>query len=132
MQNKLLSAGDCIQWAGAKNSAGYGAVYVGDNRTALVHRRAYEVIVGPIADDMTIDHLCSNKLCVNTDHMEVVTRVENVKRRFSNLSNCPRGHEFSDENTYTHPNGKRECKTCRHERWLKKRTELREGRRKAA
>lgn len=28
-------------------------------------------------------------------------------------THCKRGHEFSDENTYTYPNGARECLTCR-------------------
>ncbi len=27
---------------------------------------------------------------------------------------CQRGHELKPENTYVRPNGKRECKTCKH------------------
>lgn len=26
---------------------------------------------------------------------------------------CKRGHEFTNENTYTHSDGRRECRTCR-------------------
>lgn len=29
------------------------------------------------------------------------------------LTHCKRGHEFTDENTYLCPNGKRNCKECR-------------------
>lgn len=28
-------------------------------------------------------------------------------------THCPQGHEYTPENTYTRPNGKRECRTCR-------------------
>jgi hypothetical protein len=28
-------------------------------------------------------------------------------------THCPHGHEFTDENTYTRPDGYRECRTCR-------------------
>jgi hypothetical protein len=39
-----------------------------------------ESTVGPIPSGMQIDHLCRNTLCVNPDHMEVVTNAENGRR----------------------------------------------------
>jgi len=31
-------------------------------------------------------------------------------------THCPHGHEFTEENTYTRPDGYKECRTCRVER----------------
>lgn len=41
----------------------------------------YEQLHGPLADELPcIDHRCENKRCVNPDHLEAVTRSENVLR----------------------------------------------------
>jgi hypothetical protein len=31
----------------------------------------------------------------------------------ANKTHCPQGHEYSDDNTYTYPDGRRDCKACR-------------------
>ena len=36
---------------------------------------------GPIPKDLVIDHLCHNTRCVNPDHLELVTKTENGKRK---------------------------------------------------
>lgn len=53
---------------------------IGGGRTGLAHRVAYEALVGRIPDGLTLDHLCENKRCVNPDHLEPVTRAENLRR----------------------------------------------------
>lgn len=91
--------GDCVIWLGARNNRGYGSVGVGGKRTALVHRHVYEATVAPIPADMTIDHLCRNKLCVNVEHLEVVTRSENSKRAARHrypADTTPVGNGFSE------------------------------------
>lgn len=40
----------------------------------------YELLVGPIPEGLTIDHLCRNTMCVNPDHLEPVTHRENLMR----------------------------------------------------
>lgn len=70
----VLPTGFCWEWTGQKDS-GYGR-YSG--RPA--HRVTYEVLVGPIPDGLTLDHLCRNKGCVNPDHLEPVTSSENTRR----------------------------------------------------
>jgi len=68
----------CLVWRGGVQSKGYGATTNGRGGTMLAHRAAWEQEHGPIADGLTVDHLCGNKLCVNTEHMELVTPGENL------------------------------------------------------
>lgn len=73
----------CWLWTGAKNWTGYGQRSVrvdGKVRTARAHRMAYELLVGPIPEGLTIDHLCRVRHCVNPDHLEPVTMKENARR----------------------------------------------------
>lgn len=89
-----------------------------EGRTAAIHRWAYERWIGPIPDGLTIDHLCRVKRCINPMHLEAVTLSENTKRGFQGFirnTHCSRGHELTEENTYTYfYNGYqyRYCKKC--------------------
>ena len=74
----------CMIWAGHTNSKGYGKLKV-HGQSILSHRFAYESYVGPIPSDMTVDHLCQNKLCQNTAHMELVSGSENQYRRWQRV-----------------------------------------------
>ena len=94
----------------------YGFFHNGTT-TVLAHRWAWEYEHGPIPDGMTIDHLCLNKKCVRTLHMELVTRGENARRYMLALTHCANGHEFTPENTYHHKapttgGTQRVCRTC--------------------
>lgn len=72
----LEDANGCWIYQGHINRAtGYGSV----GRT-LAHRRAYEEAGGVIPEGKEIDHLCRVRACINPDHLEPVTRKENVRR----------------------------------------------------
>lgn len=73
-------SGKCWLWRGFCGSDGYGRFSTSGTTTARAHRHAYELLVGVIPDDMTIDHLCNVRPCVNPQHMEIVTRGENTRR----------------------------------------------------
>jgi len=123
---------DCILWTGKVNNAGYG--YIG-KFTRLAHREAYESVHGPIPVGLHVDHTCHNgsgcllskdcphRRCMNTEHMETVTRQQNILRGEglaainARATHCAKGHPFDDANTYIVPTGKRkgkrECLVCR-------------------
>jgi hypothetical protein len=116
--SKVDAFGDCWEWLGSKTAAGYG-VFSERNCKVYAHRKAYTVLIGPIPDSLVIDHLCRNVSCVNPDHLEAVTQGVNVKRGIAPMAvnakktHCPRGHEYTQENTYRKPRTNyRECRQC--------------------
>ncbi len=113
----------CWVWRGSKDRAGYGRIsHAREN--ALVHRLAYELLVGPIPDGLTLDHLCRNRACYNPEHLEPVTNKENVLRGVSpsaqhaKKTHCPRGHPYAGDNLYVARRGNRGCRTCQRARYL--------------
>lgn len=102
----------CYVWRGGVQTRGYGSTGDGQGGTKLAHRAAWEQEHGPIPDGLTVDHLCGNKLCVNTDHMELVTRAENLSRRGTRQRACVRGHVFTPQTTWRNGKGFRYCRTC--------------------
>lgn len=69
----------CLEWQGAVNH-GYGMVRHGTQSPQRAHRVSYIWSKGEIPKGFVIDHLCRNKLCVRSDHLEAVTQDENIRR----------------------------------------------------
>lgn len=110
----------CWEWLGAKSKLGYGTISKPGGGTVGAHRWTCELFKGKIPDGYHVDHLCRNPSCVNPQHLEPVTPTENKLRGVSphaknaRKTHCPKGHEYSEENTYISPKvGHRQCKTCR-------------------
>lgn len=71
---------DCWIWQLAKTRNGYGFVREPHGKMVYAHRHYYERVHGPIPTDRQADHLCRVRACVNPDHLELVTQVENIRR----------------------------------------------------
>lgn len=118
---KVEKTETCWLWTAKKHPRGYGHIWSGGShgRTLQAHRVAYELLKGPIPEGLTLDHLCRNTSCVNPDHLEPVTMSVNLLRgdglpaKNARKTHCHRGHEFTAKNTYTRPNGQRQCRICK-------------------
>lgn len=97
---KVQKTETCWNWTGGQRGSGYGSFWNGD-KSVRAHRWAYEQFVGPIPHELTLDHLCRNKLCVNPKHLEPVTLQENIMRgngmsaRNARKTHCKYGHELT-------------------------------------
>jgi hypothetical protein len=72
---------DCWFWEGAKNSSGYGEFRLDTGSPVYAHQLAYVLYKKDLPDDLTIDHLCRNRTCVNPSHLQPVTMRRNAIRR---------------------------------------------------
>ena len=120
----VVTPDGCWEWVASRSSTGYGTFYAGQGRgSVMAHRWSYEQRTGSLPSHLDLDHLCRNRACVNPDHLEPVTTSENLLRGAnvgkSNLrkTHCPKGHPYSEENTYTPPSRpNRLCRACRRDR----------------
>lgn len=114
---------ECWEWTGAISHDGYGKLGLRGKRAGwqYAHRIAYRLFVGPIPENLDIDHLCRVRHCVNPQHLEAVTRRENLLRGTGRTArnywttHCHRGHRLAGDNLYIRPDGKPErgCRECR-------------------
>lgn len=121
------SPGQCWPWNGALTK-GYGAFNL-DGRTQKAHAMAYELVNGPVAPGLVLDHICHDprgcsareecphRRCCNPAHLEAVAPKRNAARDRSvnsraEKTHCPQGHPYDGVNTYVSPRGRRNCRIC--------------------
>ena len=116
---------DCILTTHSLTSAGYGRITVtvdGKSKRVYAHRYAYEQAYGAIPEGLCVCHSCDTPSCINPEHLFLGTHADNMrdmaqKKRAKggefqrNKTHCPRGHEYTPENTYIRPEG-RSCREC--------------------
>lgn len=109
----------CWIWLGpvGQRRSNYGkGKYRGTN--ILAHRFSYEAHRGPIPDGYEPDHLCRVTVCVNPQHMELVTSYENFLRSNgpaavnARRTHCIQGHILAGDNLHITKSGKRVCRSC--------------------
>lgn len=119
----------CWLWKASRQNKGYGQLMRhvnGKRKIHLAHRFIYELLVGPIASGMELNHICHQRGCVNPDHLEVVSHRDNMRAKGSNSGrslrlvnamasarrHCPQGHIFTEANTGRKRDGSRRCRAC--------------------
>jgi HNH endonuclease len=72
----------CWFWNGTHDTQGYSRARfpTGSSDPQYVHRIVYELERQSIPARLELDHLCRNPGCVNPDHLDPVTRRENLRR----------------------------------------------------
>lgn len=119
----------CWLWIGKLDRYGYAKTSV-KTRAVTGHRMAY-LAVAPIPDGLTLDHLCRVRNCVNPAHLEPVTNVENVMRGESvwavnaRKTECHKGHPLDEANTYVTTDGFRQCRKCKADEKVRRRSRAR-------
>jgi hypothetical protein len=110
----------CREWRGGR-SKGYGIKWDKTRqKKTYVHRWVMAQIHGWEAiEGKVVMHVCDNPACYRYDHLRIGTQIDNIsdrdtKGRHANTrkSKCPKGHAYSEENTYVDNKGKRHCRTC--------------------
>jgi hypothetical protein len=76
----------CFLWKLADSGSGRGGGYPRmklNNRTVAVHIVSFVNEHGYVPGNKHIDHRCRNRMCVNPDHLEMVTPSRNQRRRWA-------------------------------------------------
>jgi hypothetical protein len=112
----------CWLWTGALDAGGYGLFR--DLSLSRAPRFSYELHCETIPPGLQIDHKCRIRCCVNPDHLEIVTPLENYRRDagyggrlYKPRTHCKHGHALTGYNVITRPSvpNQRDCQTCRNE-----------------
>lgn len=117
LENIELADNGCWLWTRSLNSSGYGSFFLPPDDRMSAHRASWILWRGPLDPRHDADHLCRVRPCVNYDHLEPVTRLENLLRGDTLIAqqvavtHCPKGHPYAGHNLIVR-NGKRQCRMC--------------------
>lgn len=92
LQNK---PSPCHLWTGPTSGSGRGGGYGRmslNSHTVATHLVVFVHFHGYIPGNRQVDHLCNQRLCCNPEHLELVSHVENQKRRAKRTKNASKNN----------------------------------------
>ena len=109
----------CRIWTGRLSGRGYPTIFFrGIN--AVVHKLVLLMSGAEIPSGHLCDHTCRNRICININHLRVVTPIQNTLENSISptavnhaKTHCIHGHEFTEENTFWYFQNGRPCRRCR-------------------
>lgn len=87
---KVQRSETCWLWTDDRSRDGYGRFRL-DGKKHLAHRLSYTWAHGDIPEGIEIDHICSNKGCVNPSHLRAVNKFLNAQNRAGANKNSSSG-----------------------------------------
>jgi len=78
----------CWNWTAGTQSKGYGSFGIGNGKTALAHRVAFELEYGEIPEGLCVMHGCDNRKCCNTNHLSLGTIADNNRDMVEKPQEC--------------------------------------------
>jgi HNH endonuclease len=118
--SNIEKTGSCWLWTAAITHEGYGSLTI-NNLKIYAHRFSYELHCGIIPGDLTVDHVCRVRRCVNPDHLRLLSARDNVLAGMgitamnARKTHCNKNHELSGDNLYIPPGrpNERHCRICK-------------------
>jgi hypothetical protein len=105
----------CALWTGSLNDQGRPVIWRG-NRPLSTIREVFARAGIAIAPELVPDHLCRTIVCVELEHLELVTKAENERRKSMRYrlarKVCRRGHPLNEATRMITPTMGVLCRSC--------------------
>ena len=120
----IRGSDDCWMWKASFGADGYGKFWL-NKKWTTAHRAAWELTYFQLVRrGLYVCHWCDNHPCCNPGHLFTASRTSAARRMVlvgnqwcRQITHCPKGHEYTEENTYLHTlrNGRknRYCRICK-------------------